>query len=148
MNWEEFYGLWTAYVGKIERETLREWMNFTSSANAAVIRQAVMNIAERFHSRTADFYTPPPNLWQLRNEYNNLLQQKNSHRAGCRFCHNSGTVLVLDTGDYDPDRFPADPETYTGQRYQCGVPCPFCRSEMYEGSEDQRLRVCKFAWQL
>ena len=147
MIWEKFYPMWTAMIGRIDKEQLGEWKRFTDSAGSdAALTSAVEELAEWYgNNRERDCRAALPNLWQLKKSYRNFLAQRAQQfrERPCAFCENSRTVIVLDNGKYLTSEFPPDPANFTGIR-KCGsVPCPVCRAKEY-AMPDMCERVKRF----
>ncbi|MBE6358595.1 MAG: hypothetical protein E7057_05035 [Lentisphaerae bacterium] len=148
MQWQEFYSTWLALIGRIDREVLGVWNEYISACDRDTALEAVNSLAEKYNpAKEKDSFVLMPNLWQFRREYENIRERKRQQKkscVSCGFCENSGTVYVLDTGNYQSDEFPVDPGVYDGRRCLCVVPCPHCRKDNYSGMAELSDRIIRF----
>jgi hypothetical protein len=147
MKWDEFVVEWSSTLNTgIPQEAIREWQRFVKSSDADAIKTAIRNVAEEYYRSNSD-NKKSPTLFNLQKAYNAIAEEnaKKLNLHGCDFCHDiSGTVLVIDSGNYDPAVFPPDPETWNGRRSVCALPCPCCRANEYD-NQNMRERVRKYA---
>lgn len=139
MKWDEFVVAWSSTLNTgIPEDALREWQRFVKSTDSEVMKSAIQTIADRYY---AGDNKKSPTLYNMQSAYHEIMsdRQRSTVHAGCDFCEYdaSANVCAIDSGNYDGEVFPPDPETWQGLRRICVLPCPCCRANEYA---DQRMR--------
>lgn len=145
MEWKAFYADWMATFGQaMPDETLVQWHEYIKTANAAAVKQAISELAERYFAlKERDSFTKVPTLYQLRKAVEVIAAENRKEQQSfeCACCDGERNVLIL-SGSWnvdDPD-FPPDPTGDVKNRKLAVIPCPVCRWGEYR-NRDFRERV-------